>query len=158
LSATLETQVYQAVIGNAGITSLLAVDVGGNATFYAQRIPQQNFANGVIVYPAGVYQRIAATRLFYQGPGSDQANVGRGRFRFTFWANTNNAVAVLGQIELAVIAMLKTFDAYNPPGSPPTFIQAGTFAYSSQMGVEPETQPPLYKLEVDFSFWFADQP
>ena len=148
MSASVEQLVYQAVIGNAGITSLLATDAGGNVAFYDKQLPQQGN-----LYPAGVYQRIASPRVFGQGP-ANQANVGRARFQFVFWGYDT---AVLAQIDLAVLAMFRTFDAYNAPGSPPTFIQAGFTAYSSRTLIEPQTQPTLQKLEIDVTFWFSDQ-
>lgn len=150
MSDTLEQLVYQAVVGNTGITSLLALDAGNNIAFYDKQLPQQGGA-----YPAGVYQRIASPRLFTMGP-VPQANVGRARFQLTFWANAKNGTAVLGQIDAAVIAMFRGFNAYNPPGSPATLIQPGFIAYDSKTLIEPQAQPTLQKLEITVQFWFSD--
>lgn len=146
---SVEQILYQAVIGTAGITSLLAVDAGGNPAFYDKQLPQQGN-----LYPAGVYQRIASPRLFAQNPGANQANVGRARFQIVFWGYST---VVLANIDAAVLAMFRTFDAYNPPQSPATLVQAGFTAYNSRTLIEPQTQPTLQKLEIDVTFWFSDQ-
>lgn len=148
---SVEQILYQAVIANSGITNLLGT-FNGKPAFYDKQIPQQ--ANA---YPAGVYQRIAAPRLFVQAPVANQASVGRARFRLTFWATGANGTATLGNLDFAVLNMFRTFDAYNVPGSPETFVQAGFTAYSSRTLIEPNTQPPLQKLEIDTTFWFQDQ-
>jgi hypothetical protein len=145
---SVEQLVYQAVTGNAGITSLLATDAGGNIAFYLIQLPQQGN-----VYPAGVSQRISSPRLFVLQQVANQASVGRARFQFTFWGYD---AGVLEQIDIALVAMFRTFDAYNPPGSPPTVVQPGFYGYSSRLLVEPQTQPVLQKLIVDVIFWFQD--
>jgi hypothetical protein len=106
------------------------------------------------VYPAGVFERISSPRIFGLQQTSYQANVGRARFQFTFWGYD---YGVLQQIDLALLAMFRAFDAYNAPSSPPTVIQPGFFSYSSRLLTEPQTQPVLQKLLVDVIFWFKDQ-
>jgi hypothetical protein len=149
LSVSLEQLLYEAVIGNAAIVSLLSTDGGGNPAFYLIQLPQQGN-----VYPAGVYQRVSSPRLFVLQQVGNQASVGRARFQFTFWGYD---AGVLEQIDIALLAMFRTFDAYNAAGSPPTVIQPGFYSYSSRLLTEPQTQPVLQKLLVDVIFWFQDQ-
>ena len=147
MSVSLEELVYEAVTGNAGITSLLATDDGSNPAFYLVQLPQEGG-----VYPAGVQQRISSPRLFVGGNPAIQANVGRARFRLTF---RGYDAAVLEQIDPAVIAMFRTFDAFSSD-SPPTVGQPGFISYGSQMLNEPQTQPVLFKVSIDVVFWFQD--
>jgi hypothetical protein len=146
---SVEQLVYDAVIQNAGITDLLATDTAGNVAFYLIQVPQQGF-----VYPLGVFQRISSPRLFVLQQVGNQASVGRVRFQFTFWGYD---AGVLEQIDLALLAMFRTFDAYNAPSSPPTVVQPGFYQYGSRLLNEPQTQPVLQKLEVNVIFWFQDQ-
>jgi len=146
---SVEQLLYEAVIGNAGITSLLATDAGGNVAFYLIQLPQQGN-----VYPAGVFQRVSSPRLFVMQQVGNQASVGRARFQFTFWGHD---AGVLEQIDVALLAMFRTFDAYNSAGSPATVVQPGFYSYSSRMLTEPQTQPVLQKVMVDVIFWFQDQ-
>lgn len=148
MSVALEQLLYEAVTGDAGITALLNTDAGGNAAFYLVQLPQQGN-----VYPAGVFQRIASPRLFVLQQVGNQASVGRARFQFTFWGYD---AGVLEQIDLALLAMFRAFDAYNSAGSPPTVIQPGFYSYNSRFATEPQTQPVLQKLIVDVIFWFKD--
>lgn len=144
---SVEQLLYQAVIGNAGIVALLAADEGGNVAFYDKQLPQQGN-----LYPAGVYQRISSPRKFVQQATGlqSQANMGLARFQLTFFGYSS---PVLADIDAAVNAMFRTFDAVNP-----TFFQASYIAYGSRTLIEPQTQPTLQKIEIDVSFWFADQP
>jgi len=156
LSVSVEQLLYQGLIGNSGFTSLLGVDAGGNFAFYDKQLPQQNFNVAAAVYPAGVYQRISSPRVFAL-QSTTQGNVGRARFQLTFWSNAKNGTVVLDQIDRAVKNFFQTFDAFNPEGSPPTFIQAGFISYDSRTEIEPQTQPTLQKLVINVIFWFSDQ-
>lgn len=165
---SLEQLVYAAVTGNAGITSLLNVDAGGNVAFYLVQLPQQSSVypgafyrvgppQQCNVYPAGVFQRISSPRMFILAPTGgvlSQASIGKARFQLTFWGYD---AGVLEQIDAAVLAMFRSFDAFNPPGSPPTTVQPGFISYSSRMANEPQTQPVLFKVLIDVIFWFSDQ-
>ena len=147
MSVSIEQLLYAAVVGNTGITSLLARDAGGNVAFYDKQLPQQGNA-----YPAGIFQRISSPRKFVQkaiAPQS-QANMGLARFWLIFFGYS---APVLADIDAAVNTMFQTFDAVNT-----SFVQASYVAYGSRTLVEPQTQPVLYKIEIDVSFWFCDQP
>ena len=147
MSASVEQLLYQAIIGNVGVTALLATDAGGNVAFYDKQLPQQGN-----LYPAGVYQRISSPRKFVQKPiaPQSQANMGLARFQLTFFGYST---AVLANIDRALNAMFETFDAVNT-----SFVQPSYIAYSSRTLIEPQTQPTLQKIQIDVSFWFADQP
>lgn len=147
MSVSLEELVYEAVTGNAGVTSLLGTDAGDNPAFYLVQLPQQGN-----VYPAGVSQRISSPRLFVGGNPAIQASVGRARFRFTFWGYD---AGVLEQIDAAMLALFRTFDAFSSD-SPATVGQPGFISYGSQMLNEPQTQPVLFKVVIDIVFWFQD--
>lgn len=132
---------------------------GSNPAFYDKQLPQSVFTtlgNVKIPFVAGVYQRIASPRLFYQGLAG-QANMGRARFQLVFWSNSSTGTEILDQIDQAVLAYFRTADFVNPPGSPPTLVQASFTAYSSRTLIEQQMQPTLQKLEIDTTFWFADQ-
>lgn len=138
--------------------ALVGTDAGGNPAFYDKQLPQAIFTTlaGPTPFVAGVYQRIASPRLFYQGLAG-QANMGRARFQLVFWSNAKNGTVVLNDIDQAVLAYFRTADFVNPPGSPPTLVQASFTAYSSRTLIEQQMQPTLQKLECDVTFWFADQ-
>jgi hypothetical protein len=157
--SAIEELVYGAVTGNAGITSLLNVDSAGNPAFYLVQLPQQNVTSaGAACYPAGVQQRVSSPRMFILAPGASlataQASIGKARFQFTFWGYD---AGVLTELDAAVLAMLRTFDAFNPPGSPATTVQPGFISYSSRYSNEPQTQPVLQRVDIDVIFWFSDQ-
>lgn len=157
MSVSLEQLLYQGLIANIGFSSLLAVDAGGNVAFYDKQVPQQNTDAFGANYPCGVYQRISSPRLFQMSPGTAQANVGKARFQFTFWANQKNGTVLLDQVDRALKAYFQTADFINPASSPPTFIQAGFVSYDSRTGIEQQPQATLQKLMVDVQFWFVDQ-
>jgi hypothetical protein len=159
LSVSVEQQLYQGLVGTPAFVALVGADAGGNPAFYDKGLPQQIFTTLASPTPfvAGVYQRIASPRLFFQGPGPLQATMGRARFQLIFWSNAKNGTVILDQIDKAVLAYFQTADFVNPPGSPATFVQASFIAYSSRTLIEPQAQPTLQKLEIDATFWFADQ-
>lgn len=140
--------------------AVIGIDAGGNPAFYDKQLPQQiAISLGSLIsgnFVVGVYQRIASPRLFYQGLAG-QANMGRARFQLVFWSNAKNGTVVLNDIDQAVLAYFRTADFVNPPGSPPTLVQASFTAYSSRTLIEQQMQPTLQKLEIDTTFWFADQ-
>jgi len=151
---SVEQQLSTAIAADATIQGLLATDPGGNLAFYDKQLPQQNFNGAAFVQPCGVYQRISSPRLFVHTPVASQANAGRARFQLTFWGYDT---VVLDQIDAAVLAVMRTFDAFNIPGSPPVFTQAPFIDYSSRTTIEPQTQPTLQKVQIDVQFWFQDQ-
>ena len=105
-------------------------------------------------YPAATIERVSTVPLYVQSaPGNaQQAAVGRARLQFTCWVlNVATAGQISDQIAQAVLSVTRSFSAF---GSPPT--GSPTFLLNRRMGIEPQTQPPLFKQILDSLFWYQD--
>jgi hypothetical protein len=105
-------------------------------------------------YPAATIQRVSTVPLYVQALTGDpqQAAVGRARLQFTCWVlNSSAAGQISDRIAQAVLAVTRSFSAY---GSPPT--GSPTFMLNRRMSIEPQTQPPLFKQQLDILFWYSD--
>jgi len=136
-------------------TSLLAdstlnTAIGGN--LFLVQLPQ-NLLTGS-PFKALTFQRVSTQRQYSH---SSPADVGWCRFQFTAWANTAAAGADCLGIGYALFNALKTFNAAALPASPPVLTQAPNFVLNQYMGIEPNTQPPIYKCILDVRIWFRDQ-
>ncbi len=143
---TLEEIVRTALLANSPLNAA----IGGN--LFLMQLPQ-NLLNGS-PFKALTYQRISTFREYAH---SGSADVGWCRFQFTAWANTAAAGADCLGIGYALFNALKTFNAAQPPASPPVLHQAPNFVLNQYMGIEPATQPPIYKCILDVRIWFQDQ-
>lgn len=114
-------------------------------------------------YPCGVYQRVFTQPLYVQTRGRNpltggQATIGWSRFSFTFWSNDGaQGGSIVEQIALAVMAAMESVNLIDLPQSPVVINQAPNFLITRRMGIEPQTQPPLFKAMLDFKIWFQDQ-
>lgn len=105
-------------------------------------------------FPAATIQRVSTVPLYVQANVGDpqQAAVGRARLQFTCWVrNDSTAGQISDAIAQAVLAVTRSFSAY---GSPPT--GSPTFMLNRFMSIEPQTQPPLFKQQLDILFWYSD--
>ncbi len=143
---TLEEIIRTALLADAPLFAA----IGGN--LFLMQLPQ-NLLTGS-PFKALTYQRISTLREYaHSGP----ANVGWCRFQFTAWANTSAAGKDCLDIGYALFNALKTFNAAALPASPPVLNQAPNFVLNQYMGIEPKTQPPIYKCILDVRIWFQDQ-
>ena len=105
-------------------------------------------------YPCATIQRVSTVPLYVQAPSgyAPQAAVGRARLQYTCWVEDPvNSGPISDQIAQAVLAVTRSFSAF---GSPPT--GSPTFLLNRRMGIEPQTQPPLFKQILDILFWYQD--
>jgi hypothetical protein len=104
-------------------------------------------------YPCATIQRVSTVPLYVQADVGDpqQAGVGRARLQFTCWASGPTAGQISDAIAQAVLSVARSFSAY---GSPPT--GSPTFLLNRFMSIEPQTQPPLFKQQLDILFWYSD--
>lgn len=147
MSVPLETQIYQALIGDATLVGLV-----GNAIYLGQ-MPQNSPS-----YPALIYQRISTMPIYVNSPGSGlQASVGWSRFQFTFYVASKTAAADLEALCRALLNIFNNFNAWALPTSPLVNTQSPNFLLNRRMEVEPNTSPPLFKAILDFKIYYQNQ-
>lgn len=142
---TLEQQIYDALIADAGINGVIG------QRLYLVQLPQNP------TYPVAAYQRISTQRIYSHSPQAAQASTGWSRFQFTCWASGATGGQVALAFRLALQNALQTFNAWALPTSPEVFLQYPNFILDERMGVEPQTNPPLFKAIIDAKIWFQDQ-
>jgi hypothetical protein len=106
-------------------------------------------------YPCATIERVSTVPLYIQAPPgyAPQAAVGRARLQYTCWVKNNTSAGQISdQIAQAVLSITRSFSAF---GSPPT--GSPTFLINRRMGIEPQTQPPLFKQIMDILFWYSDE-
>ncbi len=113
----------------------------------------QNILNGT-PFKALTYQRISTQRIYAHSGGAD---VGWCRFQFTAWAQTQSSGEDVLDIAYALFNALKTFNAAVLPSSPLVHNAHPNFVINQFMGIEPNTQPPIYKCILDVRIAFQDQ-
>jgi hypothetical protein len=147
VATTLEEQFRAALVNDASYAGLVT---GGTFLIQIAQNPH---------YPCAAIQRVSTVPYYLNSPvpQSQQATVGRARLQFTCWASGSSAGATVDAIAKAVLNVLRTFNAYALPASPDTFTQAPSFLLNQRMLVEPQTQPPLFKAELDISVFYQDQ-
>jgi Protein of unknown function (DUF3168) len=115
------------------------------------------------VYPCGIYQRVSTIPMYVQTRGRSpllggQATVGWARFSFSFWSNDGaQGGAIVESIALALMAAMENVNLCALPQSPAVVTQAPNFLITRRMGIEPQTEPPLFKVLLDFKCWYQDQ-
>ena len=105
-------------------------------------------------FPCAAIQRVSTVPLYVQAPPgyAPQAAIGRARLQFTCWIlNAQSAGVISDQIAQAVLNVTRSFSAF---GSPPT--GSPTFMLNRRMGIDPQTQPPLFMQTLDLLFWYQD--
>ncbi len=124
--------------------------IGGN--LYLLQLPQSLLSG--TPFRALTYQRISTQRIYSH---SSPADVGWCRFQFTAWAQTKASGEDVLNIAYALFNALKTFNAAALPQSPLVLNQHPNFVINQFMGIEPNTQPPIYKCVLDVRIAFQDQ-
>lgn len=149
---SVETILLADLLADPGLSALI-----GNRLYVAQ-LPQNPS------YPCGIYQRVSTTPLYVNSVRGrnpltgGQATVGKVRFSFTFWSNDGkNGAAIVESIALALMAAMENVNLIGLPTSPATINQAPNFLITRRTGIEPQTQPPLFKAMLDFMCWYQDQ-
>jgi hypothetical protein len=144
-----EISLRSALINDAGVSALI-----GDRLYHAQLVESP-------VYPAGTLQR-AGTNPFYvqtRGRGNlvgGQATMGWVRISLAFWT-TGAAAAETGEsIAQAIMAAMENFNNSAQPTSPAVIFSAPNYLVTRRSGVEPGTQPPLFKELLDFRMLFQD--
>jgi uncharacterized protein DUF3168 len=147
---SLETQLRAALIGDTAVNSLI-----GDRLYHVQ-LPQ------IPSYPSGVLQRISTQPLYVHTRGrtpleGGQATVGWARISLCFWTDGRNAADTGESIAQAVMAAMENFNAWALPQSPSVLFSAPNILITRRTGIEPQTQPPLFKAMLDFKIWYQDQ-
>lgn len=139
------------LLSDAGLSALIG------DRLYLVQLPQNP------IYPCGIYQRVSTTPLYIQTRGRNpltggQATIGQVRFSFTFWSNDGaQGGAIVESIALALMAAMENVNLIALPTSPATITNAPNRLITRRMGIEPNTQPPLFKALLDFLCWYSDQ-
>lgn len=105
-------------------------------------------------FPAATIQRVGTRPLYFHAlPGYlAQASVGLARLKYKCWVKNDTSAGIISdQIGLAVIDVMRSFSAWGSPltGSP-------SYVLNRTMGIDPDTQPPMYQQILDLSFWYQD--
>lgn len=150
---SVEQLLHDALLADAGVSAII-----GNRLYFLQ-LPQ---GPDGLVYPSGVYQPIALTPLYVQTRGRSpleggQATVGRVRMQLCFWADGSSGGATVLSLYQAVMAAMENFNAIALPTSPAVIANAPNRLVQRKIDVEPNTQPPLARLHMDFDIWYQDQ-
>jgi hypothetical protein len=139
------------LLADAGLAGLIG------DRLYLVQLPQNP------IYPCGVYQRVSTQPLYVQTRGrtpltGGQATIGWARFSFKFWSNDGQqGGSIVESIANALMAAMETVNLIALPQSPVVINNAPNFLLTRRMGVEPQTQPPLYFEMLDFKLWYSDQ-
>jgi hypothetical protein len=140
---TVEQQFEQAMIADATLKSLF----GGTVRLYNIQMPQNP------TYPAAAFQRISTNRQYVhpqsQGAGKT-APFGWIRLQLTIWGDPLNASSQ-DQVQQIADAFRTAIHKFNP--SPDA---AGNGLFTERPGIEPGTQPPLFKWIQDWQIYFVD--
>jgi hypothetical protein len=105
-------------------------------------------------FPGAAIQRVGDQPLYMHAPPgyAPQATVGQARLLYKCWVKNDTSAGIIAdQIRLAVKNVLRSFSAWGSPltGSPSRII-------NDSFGIDPETQPPLFLLFMDLSFWYQE--
>lgn len=142
----LEQQIYSALTGDSGMQAVIGTRL------YLVQLPQNP------TYPCAAFQRVDTVPIYSHSPDSgEQAAVGWARYQFTCWASGPSGGQLTEQFALALRNALQTFNAWALPTSPEVLAQAPNFIVSRRMGIEPQTQPPLFKAIIDVRICYQDQ-
>jgi len=143
---TLEQQVYDALIADAGIQGVIG------ANLFLVQLPQNP------TYPSATYQRVSTSPLYVQATlGVAQASMGWARFRFTCWATGATSGQMVEAFFNALLSVLGTFNAAALPTSPEVINQAPNFVLNHSMLIEPQPSPPIFKSVTDVKIWYQNQ-
>jgi hypothetical protein len=130
---------------------------------YLVQLPQNPQGPPNNLYPCGVFSRVSTQPLYVHTRGRNpltggQASIGKARFSFSFWSDDgSNGSIIVENIALALMAAMENVNLIALPTSPATINNAPNFLVTRRMGLEPQTQPPLFKVLLDFMCWYSDQ-
>lgn len=145
----LEQIVRTALLANSTLSALIGTNL------YLVQLPQNP------PYPCMVYQRISTRPITTMNQLGDYSagwqGMGWARFQFTAWANGSGAGNQTDQIARALQGAMNTFDASQLPGSPAILTHAPNLMLNRIMTVEPQTDPPLFKAQIDFDILYMEQ-
>lgn len=140
---TLEQQIYNGLLADTGVTAFI-----GTRLFLIQ-LPQNP------TYPCASYQRISTNPLYTQ-ENADQGTVGWARFQISGFFEGAQSGLQCEEFAKAVTAALQTFNAGQPPASPPVLGTPPNYVMGRSMRVQPQTQPPIYMCVIDAKLWYND--
>lgn len=144
MSVSLEQQLRAGLLAQSGITNIIG------QRLYLLQLPQNP------TYPSACYQRAATVPLYTQ-ENALQGTVGYARFQVTGFFEGAASGADSESFAQAVTAALQTFNAGQPPGSPPTLGTPPNSVIGRRMQVQPQTQPPIFMCILDIKLWYIDQ-
>lgn len=141
------TSVEEAIRAHLVADSGVAAIVGDRV--YLVQLPQNP------TYPAIRYQRISTIPLYTHQLGGSQGTVGWCRFQFDGFCQGPSSGKQSDELARAILTALGKFNAYQFGQSP--LVQAPNFLITRSMGIEPGTQPPVFKARLDVKVWYRDQ-
>ena len=141
----LEQIVCQSLLSYAPLSTLIG------SRLYLVQLPQRP------TYPAMTYQRIDTVPYTTLTQGSTFQQMGWARFQFTAWAQGPTAGSQTDQIARQLQAAMLTFSAAQQPWSPEIINQRPNLMLTRSMGIEPQTEPPLFKARIDYRILYWEQ-
>ena len=143
---TLEQIIQNALVADPGVSAVIG------SRLYLLQLPQNP------TYPAAVFQRVSTVPIYSHSPDvGQQGSVGVARFSFTAWATGAHSGATMEACAAAILAALQTFNAWALPTSPQVITQAPNYVVGRRMGIEPQTDPPLFMSVIDVKIFYRDQ-
>ncbi len=142
--ASLESRLHSAFVGDAGVSALIGTRL------YDRQLPPTP------TYPCAAYQRISTIPLYSQERGSEQGGVGWARFQISMWASGQNGGNDSDAIATAFANALQGFNLWSPPASPVVVNTAPNYVLNRRAGIEPNTNPPVFKVFLDIKVWYQE--
>lgn len=118
---------------------------------YLLQLPQRP------VYPCVRYQRISTVPLTTMDQSVTQwQQAGRARFQIDVYASGASGGAQTDTVVRAIATALKSFNGWSISGDT-GYPNAPNLLVNRSMGIEPNTQPPLFKDRSDWMVWYREQ-
>jgi hypothetical protein len=131
----------EAIIADGGVFALI-----GNRMY--RQIAQNP------VYPCCSYARISDVPLYSQEKDALQGTTRWARFQVDVWSMDDIEADV---VATAIEAALQGFNLWTAPASPVVVNTAPNTVLSRRDGIEPNTQPPIYRETLDIKVWYSVQ-
>jgi hypothetical protein len=149
---SVEQLLHDSLLADPGVSAII-----GTRLYFIQ-LPQ---GPDGLTYPAGVYQPISLRPLYIQTRGrtpleGGQATIGTVRIQLMFWASGPTGGASMLSLYQAIMSAMENFNAITPTGFR-IIVNAPNRLVQRILDVEPNTQPPLARLRMDFEIWYQDQ-
>ncbi len=124
----------------------------GVSSFIGNRLDRQLPQNPV--FPCCSYARISDVPLYSQEHDSAQGTTRWARFQVDVWSKSDIEA---DQVADAIEAALQTFNLWLQPSSPFVLTSAPNTVLMRRDGIEPNTQPPIFREILDIKVWYSVQ-